>query len=200
MTTASPAPARVGSAVVRLTPPSAVWAVALLLSPVLEDGWPASIIWGISAAVLVVLVPWAIVTWLDQRNDLRRGINRLGATPVVVAAGALMFITLRLIRWLDGPLGLAAVIFAIFAGYAVVLVIQRQVQLDWPMTTYGGAAVVFLLMLGWWGLPALAVLAVAVWARFQGEQKPARRRLLAALITGAIVCGGTYAALLQAVG
>ncbi|GAA1341016.1 hypothetical protein [Arthrobacter roseus] len=199
MTTADPTQQRVGAAVVRSTPPAVVWAVALLLSPIVEDGWPASIIWGISTAILVSLVPWAIVTWLDRRNDLRRGISRLGATPVVVAAGALMYMTLRLIRYLDGPLGLAAVIFAIFAGYAVVLVIQRQVQLDWPMMTYGGAAVVFLLMLGWWGLTALAVLAVAAWVRFQGEKKPARRRLLAALITGAVICGGTYAALLQAV-
>ncbi len=197
MTTAGPVPERMGTAVVRLTPPSVVWGLALLLSPIVEDGWPGSIIWGISAAVLVCLVPWAIVTWLDRANDLRRGISRLGATPVVAAAGALMYLTLRLVRWLDGPLGLAAVIFAVFAGYAVVLLFQRQVQLDWSLMTYGGAAVVFLLMLGWWGLLPAAVLALAAWSLIRRE--PVRRRLLASLITGAAVCGGTYAALLQAV-
>ncbi|AUI52789.1 hypothetical protein [Arthrobacter crystallopoietes] len=189
-----PAAARTITAVL---PPAVVWAVVLILSPVLEYGLGRMAWWGAGAAFLLCFVPWAIVTWLDKRGELRRGIKRLGLGPLMICTGVLMYGTLRAIQWLDGPLGLAAVIFAIYGGFSLLLIFRRFGP-DWTCITYGGAAVILILMAGLPGLIGALLLALGVWA--QALLQPARAgRFVVSALAGAAVCGGIYALLEQAV-
>ncbi|WAP52889.1 hypothetical protein OL239_07030 [Arthrobacter sp. ATA002] len=80
-----------------------MWAAALFAAPFLNDDGATALLWGAGAAALVALFPWAMVTVLDKRGDLRRGINRLGASPVILGAFGAAFVVLRIIRWTDGP-------------------------------------------------------------------------------------------------
>ncbi|MFD1211265.1 hypothetical protein ACFQ36_04335, partial [Arthrobacter sp. GCM10027362] len=123
--------------------PAIVWAAVLVPAPFTEPGTDRPLAWGAGAALLVCAVPWIIVTWLDRRGDLRRGVGRVGAAPLTVCTGVLMYGALRVIRWWHGPLSLAAVLFAVFGGYAVVLLARRRRPLDWPAMTCGAAAAVF---------------------------------------------------------
>jgi hypothetical protein len=189
-----PAAARTITAVL---PPAVVWAVVLILSPVLEYGLGRMAWWGAGAAFLLCFVPWAIVTWLDKRGELRRGIKRLGLGPLMICTGVLMYGTLRAIQWLDGPLGLAAVIFAIYGGFALLLIFRRFGP-DWTCMTCGGASVILVLMAGMPGLIGAAFLALGVWAKTVLQPRLAGRFVVSSL-AGAVVCGGIYALLEQAV-
>ncbi|MCW2131748.1 hypothetical protein [Arthrobacter sp. VKM Ac-2550] len=197
MTTTAPRGPAAARTITAMLPPAVVWAVVLILSPVLEYGLGRLAWWGAGAAFLLCLVPWAIVTWLDKRGDLHRGIKRLGLGPLMICTGVLMYGTLRAIQWLNGPLGLAAVIFAIYGGFALLLIFHRAGP-DWTCMTYGGAAVILVLMAGMPGLIGAALLALGVWAQTALRPRRAGRFVVSAL-AGAAVCGGIYALLEQAV-
>ena len=172
--------------------------MALVLGAVAGSWDPLSAAWGTGAAVLICLVPWAIVAKLDRAGQLRRGIRRFGLAPLAVCAGVLVYGTLRAIQWLDGPLALAAVIFAACAGLGTVLLLDRVLPLGWAPVSYGALAVILPLMLGGPGLVAWPAAALGTWAQAVLGRTTAAR-LAASLLVGAVVCGGTYALLLQAV-
>ncbi|HEX2247654.1 MAG TPA: hypothetical protein VHH13_08900 [Arthrobacter sp.] len=197
MTTTAPRGPAAARTIAAVLPPAVVWAVVLILSPVLEYGLGPMAGWGAGAAFLLCLVPWAIVTWLDKRGDLRRGIERLGFGPLMVSTAVLMYGTLRAIQWMDGPLGLAAVIFAIYGGFALMLLFRRWGP-DWSCMTYGGAAVILVLMAGLLGLIGAVVLALAAWAQVVLQSGRGGRFVVSA-VAGAVVCGGIYAILEQTV-
>ncbi|EMY33492.1 hypothetical protein D477_014633 [Arthrobacter crystallopoietes BAB-32] len=198
MTTAVPGRVRTARAIAGVLSPGVVWGVALVLGA-LAGSWDLlSAAWGIGAAVLICLVPWTIVARLDRAGQLRRGIRRFGLAPLAVCAGVLMYGSLRAIQWLDGPLALAAVIFAACAGLAAVVLLDRVVRLGWAAVSYGALAVILPLMLGLPGLVAWAAAALGTWAQAVLGRTTAAR-LAVSLAAGALVCGGTYALLLQAV-
>jgi hypothetical protein len=197
MTTAVPSRVRGARLVAAVLSPGVVWGAAMVLGAATASAGARGLAWGIGAAVLICLVPWLIVTKLDRDRQLRRGIRRFGLTPLAVCAGALMYGTLRAIRWLDGPLSLAAVIFAACAGLGMVLLLARVARLGWPAVSYGAMAVILPLMLGLPGLAAWPAAAAGLWAQHVLGRGTAAV-LAGSLLAGAAVCGGTYAVLLQA--
>ena len=196
MSSPSAGPVRNSALVRRFLPPGAVWAAALFAAPFLNDNGSAALVWGIGAAVLIALFPWALVTVLDKRGDLRRGINRLGASPIILGAFGAAFMVLRIIRWTDGPRALAAVVFGMIAAYALTAAISRVVRLDWAEVTYAAAAVVlpvllYLLFPGVAGTvlaAALAGLCIGVLIR---ERQTAGKTGAAAAV-GVLAGGGVF--------
>lgn len=197
MPTAVPFRVRAARLLAVVLSPGVVWGATMVLGAATASSGAGALAWGIGAAVLICLVPWLIVTKLDRQGQLRRGIRRFGLTPLAVCAGALMYGTLRAIRWLDGPLSLAAVIFAACAGLGAVLLLSRVVHLDWPAASCGAMALILPLMLGLPGLAAWPAAAAGLWARHVLGRTAGV--LAGSALAGAAVCGGTYALLLQAV-
>lgn len=155
--------------------PGMVWAAALMLAPLAGLGISAGSgtagsgingpalgegsrttaapwLWGAGAVLLVLAFPWLLVRALDRRGDLRTSIARAGAGPVAIGAGALCFMLLRLILWLDGPRALAAVVFAMMVSFTLTLVLPRGSRPDWPALSLG-AGVVMLPVLLWDAFP-----------------------------------------------
>jgi hypothetical protein len=194
-------PVRNSALVRRFSPPGAVWAAALFAAPWLNDDGVTALVWGVGAAVLIALFPWVLVTVLDKRGDLRRGIDRLGASPVILGAFGAAFMVLRIIRWTDGPRALAAVVFGMIAAYALTVVVSRAVRLDWAEVTYAAAAVVlpvllYLLFPGVLGTvlaAALAGLCIGVLIR----ERQTRGKTAAAAAVGVLAGGGVFFWLLQ---
>ena len=194
-------PVRNSALVRRFSPPGAVWAAALFAAPWLNDDSVTALVWGVGAAVLIALFPWVLVTVLDKRGDLRRGIDRLGASPVILGAFGAAFMVLRIIRWTDGPRALAAVVFGMIAAYALTVVVSRAVRLDWAEVTYAAAAVVlpvllYLLFPGVVGTvlaAALAGLCIEVLIR----ERQTRGKTAAAAAVGVLAGGGVFLWLLQ---
>jgi hypothetical protein len=194
-------PVRNSALVRRFSPPGAVWAAALFAAPWLNDDGVTALVWGVGAAVLIALFPWVLVTVLDKRGDLRRGIDRLGASPVILGAFGAAFMVLRIIRWTDGPRALAAVVFGMIAAYALTVVVSRAVRLDWAEVTYAAAAVVlpvllYLLFPGVLGTvlaAALAGLCIGVLIR----ERQTRGKTAAAAAVGVLAGGGVFLWLLQ---
>ncbi|MCC3265481.1 hypothetical protein [Arthrobacter gengyunqii] len=147
MSNRSAGPVRNLALVRRFSPPGAVWAAALFTAPFLNDDGATALIWGIGAVVLIALFPWALVTVLDKRGDLRRGINRLGASPIILGAFGAAFMVLRLIRWTGGPQALAAVVFGMIAAYALTIAVTKAARLEWADVTYAASAVVLPVLL-----------------------------------------------------
>ncbi|MFF2676979.1 hypothetical protein ACFVRT_10340 [Arthrobacter koreensis] len=175
--------------------PGVLWSAVILLAA-LSSGMTtaAASAWGAGTIVLLLVFPWLLVRGLDRRGDLRSSIARAPATPVIAGAGALCFILLRLILWLDGPRALAAAVFAMLISYAVVLVLDRAVKLDWTCVSIGaaGVAVPVLLFALASGpvLPAAAVLLLCALLALRmrgGWQLP-----LASAVAGAAVGGGLF--------
>jgi hypothetical protein len=194
-------PVRNSALVRRFSPPGAVWAAALFAAPWLNDDGVTALVWGVGAAVLIALFPWVLVTVLDKRGDLRRGIDRLGASPVILGAFGAAFLVLRIIRWTDGPRALAAVVFGMITAYALTVVVSRAVRLDWAEVTYAAAAVVlpvllYLLFPGVVGTvlaAALAGLCIGVLIR----ERQTRGKTAAAAAVGVLAGGGVFLWLLQ---
>jgi hypothetical protein len=196
---AGPRPAKVQ--IRRLLLPGVVWAAALFAAPFLNDDGSKALLWGAGAAVLVSLFPWALVTILDRRGDLRRGLDRLGAPPIILGAAGACFTVLRVIRWADGPRALAAVIFAMITAYALTAAFTKILRLDWADVTYAASAVVipvllFLLLSGPAGAAAaLAAAVLLVAGLLSGPVRPDRNTLGAA--AAGVVSAGIFVWLLQ---
>lgn len=194
-------PVRNSALVRRFSPPGAVWAAALFAAPWLNADGVTALVWGVGAAVLIALFPWVLVTVLDKRGDLRRGIDRLGASPVILGAFGAAFLVLRIIRWTDGPRALAAVVFGMITAYALTVVVSRAVRLDWAEVTYAAAAVVlpvllYLLFPGVVGAvlaASLAGLCIGVLIR----ERQTRGKTAAAAAVGVLAGGGVFLWLLQ---
>ncbi|MER2134938.1 MAG: hypothetical protein ABS910_09730 [Arthrobacter sp.] len=175
--------------------PGVLWSAVILLAA-LSSGitTAAAWAWGAGTVLLLLVFPWLLVRALDRRADLRSTIARAPVTPVILGAGALCFILLRLILWLDGPRVLAAAVFAMLVSYAAVLVVDRAVKLDWIAVSTGAAAVVIPVLLfsisGGPVLPAAAVLLLCVLLALMmrgGWQLP-----LASAAAGAVAGGGLF--------
>ncbi|GAA3290600.1 hypothetical protein ACFFON_17120 [Arthrobacter citreus] len=201
MNISSAGPVRNSALVRRFSPPGAVWAAALLAAPWLNTDGITALVWGLGAAVLIALFPWALVTVLDKRGDLRRGINRLGASPVILGAFGAAFLVLRFIRWTDGPRALAAVVFGMITAYALTGAFTKVIRLDWAEVTYAAAAVVlpvllYLLFPGVMGTvlaAALAGLCIGVLIR----ERQTGGKTAAAAAVGVLAGGGVFLWLLQ---
>ena len=185
----------------RFLPPGVVWAAALFAAPFLNDDGGAALLWGAGAAVLISLFPWALVTILDRRGDLRRGLDRLGAPPVILGAAGACFMVLRVIRWMDGPLALAAVIFAMITAYALTAAVARVIRLDWAEVTCAAAVVVlptlvFLLFPGVAGIAAAIAAALLFVAALLSGGRQAAGKTAGAAAAG-LVAGGVFLWLLQ---
>jgi hypothetical protein len=179
--------------------PAVVWAALLLAAPFAEPGTQYPLAWGAGAVLLVCAVPAAILAWLRRSGGLRRGAGgRPGLAPLGLGTAALLYGTLRVIRWWHGPLALAAVILAAAGGYAVFLAARRRWPLDWPLVSLGAAAVILPVLLGPTGFLALPFTAAGGWAAAVLSRGTAGR-LAGSALAGAAVCGGICAVLLQAV-
>lgn len=186
-----------------------VWSAALLIAPfhgeagMRGEGTPW--LWGIGSALLLCVFPVVLVAVLQRRNDLSRWAAAAPTGPVVLGAVALCFILLRLILWLDGPLAVAAAVFAFTASAAAGLLLQRAAALDNGLLVFcGGAGAAAMLFSGlppvgplaWIGWLALAAAAAA--GVFWPDRKFSGRKLAAAAI-GAVLGAGIPWALLAAV-
>ncbi|WP_104161388.1 hypothetical protein [Arthrobacter sp. ZGTC212] len=196
MSNPSAGPVRSLALVRRFLPPGAVWAAALLAAPFLNDDGATALVWGVGSAVLIALFPWALVTVLDKRGDLRRGLNRMGAPPIILGAFGAAFMVLRVVRWTDGPRALAAVVFGMIAAYALTAAVSKAARLEWADVTYAAAAVVlpvllFLLFPGAAGaVLAAAVACVCVAAVISGRGQTAKTGAAAAV--GVLAGGGVF--------
>ncbi|CEA08480.1 hypothetical protein BN1051_01831 [Arthrobacter saudimassiliensis] len=143
--------------------------------------------------MLIAVFPWLLVTVLDRRGDLRSGLRRLGAPPVILGAAGAGYVLLRVILWLDGPRSLAAVIFAMIAAYAVLLLVERVRPLAWRTVSSGAAVVLLpaLLYFGWgYGAAAAGAVAAVVALAAAVAAECHRGAALAAAGLGAAAGGG----------
>ena len=174
--------------------PGVLWSAVLLLASFGSGTTAAAWAWGTGTVLLLLVFPWVLVRALDRRGDLRSGIARAPATPVIAGAGALCFILLRLILWLDGPRVLAAAVFAMLASYAVVLVASRAVTLNWVSVSTGAAAVVIPVLLfpltAGGAVPAAAALGLCLVLALQ--LRSGWQRALGSAAAGAAVGGGLF--------
>lgn len=175
--------------------PGVLWGGAFVLAA-FSSGitTPAAWAWGAGTVLLLLVFPWVLVRTLDSRGDLRSSIARAPVTPVILGAGALCFILLRLILWLDGPRVLAAAVFAMLASYAVVLVLARAVKLDWPSVSTGAAVVVIPVLLsaltGGFALPVAAALLLCL--LLVPQLRTGWQLVLGSAAAGAVVGGGLF--------
>ena len=175
--------------------PGVLWSAVILLAALSSSLTTAAAwAWGAGTVLLLLVFPWLLVRSLDRRGDLRSSIARAPVTPVILGAGALCLMVLRLILWLDGPRVLAAAVFAMLVSYAAVLVLNRAVKLDWSAVSTGAAAVVIPALL--WAisggpvLPVVAALLLGILLALRmrgGWQLP-----LASAAAGAVVGGGLF--------
>ena len=168
------------------------WALLLLAAPFADLQAGTAAVWGLGAAGLIAVFPWILVRTLDRRGDLRAGLSRLGAPPVILGAAGAGFVLLRVILWLDGPRPLAAVILAMIAGYAAVVVVGRHRILSWDTASSAAAALILPALLLPSGVPAAAaggVVAVLGLIAALASDRDRRGALLAAAV-GAVVSGG----------
>ncbi|MCC9204378.1 hypothetical protein [Arthrobacter sp. zg-Y769] len=179
-----------------------VWSLILLAAPFLGFAPGAALPWGAGAALLMGVFPALLVSYLQQRNDLRR-LPPSSLPPALLAAAALAFMFQRIILWLDGPLPLSAAVFGLLAAALVLLIANAFTSWSWLDLTLGAGIVILgstaaLLFPGLPGTAAAvliaAILAGTLAARMR-QGLPATH--LAASAAGAAAGGGVFLWLLS---
>lgn len=181
-------PVRFLAQVRRFLPPGTVWAACLFTAPFTTSDGSTAVVWGIGAVVLIVLFPWALVTVLNRRGDLRCGMSRLGASPLILGAFGGSFLLLRLILWAGGPRALASVVFGMIVAYALTVAVSKAVRLEWADVTYAASAIILpVLLVHLHPTAAGTAGAVAVALLFVGAMSGSRAGTFPAVLAAACV-------------
>ncbi len=171
--------------------PPVVVTVLLLISPVIEPGFPGTIWFGVLAAVFVCLLPLAYVLVMVRLgritdhhvSDRRQRPALLLTTLVSVLAGLL------LLQVLHAPLSVSVMILALIGGIAVLAVVSAFWKMSGHASALAGTTVIAILMFGPAWLPLLLLVPAVGWSRLVLRAHTVAQVVIGSLSGGVIIAG-----------
>lgn len=142
-----------------------------LLVITLAVGWHAAgwsgIAWGVVAGIFSGVLPILWIKWGERRKlwgdrHVRRRQDRLLVIPgIMVSVGSGIAVMMAF----GAPRELLALVAAMMAALAVFLLITTVWKISFHTAVPAGAVAVATLVLGWWALAAVPLIAVIGWSR-----------------------------------
>ena len=172
-------------------PPVTV-AVLLLLSPVIEPGFPGTAWFGALAVLFVCVLPFAAVLLLVRLGKItdRHVSDRRQRAPVLAMALLSLLAGLGLLTVVNAPVSVIVMVLAIVGSVVVLGVIS----VFWKISGHAGAVAlstaIAVLMLGAPWIPLMLLIPAVCWSRVV-----LRAHTAAQVVVGALVGGGGAAGL-----
>jgi membrane-associated phospholipid phosphatase len=147
--------------------PPVVVSVQLLISPLAEEGFPATIRYGALAALFVCVLPLVLLLVLVRLGKVtdHHVSDRRQRAPVLLMALASILAGLVVLQAVHAPASVTAMVLAVLAGVAVLAVVSLYWKMSGHAAAVSCAAVVAVLMLGPAWAPLLILIPAVGWSR-----------------------------------
>ena len=170
--------------------PPVVVTIQLLVSPLVEPGFPATVGYGALAALFVCVLPLLLLLALVRQGKVtdHHVSDRKQRAPVLLMALGCIAVGLLVLYAVGAPRGVSAMVLAVVGGVAVLAAVSPF----WKMSGHAAAiscfAVVAVLMLGAAWAPLLALIPAVGWSRV----------VLRAHTVGQVVAGSVFGGVVMA--
>lgn len=172
--------------------PPVVVTLQLLISPVIERGFPGTLGYGALAALFVCVLPLFLLLGLVRLGKVtdHHVSNRHQRAPVLLMALASVVAGLGVLEAVAAPRSVVVMVLAIVAGIVVLAAVSPFWKISGHAAAVSSAAVISVLMLGpaWW--PLLVLIPAVGWSRVV-----LRAHTLAQVVAGSLFGGLVMAGL-----
>jgi membrane-associated phospholipid phosphatase len=172
--------------------PPVVVTLQLLISPVVEAGYPGTIGYGALAALFVCVLPLFVLLMLVKLGKVtdHHVSNRKQRAPVLLMALASVVAGLVVLQTAGAPRSVMVMVLAIVAGIIVLAAVSPFWKISGHAAAVSSAAVISVLMLGPAWLPLLLLVPAVGWSRVV-----LRAHTLAQVVAGSLFGGLVMAGL-----
>ena len=172
--------------------PPVVVSLQLLISPVVEAGFPSTIGYGALAALFVCVLPLLALLGLVRLGKVtdHHVSNREQRAPVLLMALGSVVAGLLVLQAAAAPRSVMVMVLAIIAGIIVLAAVSLFWKISGHAAAVSSAAVISVLMLGPAWLPLLVLVPAVGWSRVV-----LRAHTLAQVVAGSLFGGLVMAGL-----
>ncbi|WP_181037262.1 phosphatase PAP2 family protein [Arthrobacter sp. 4R501] len=172
--------------------PPVVVTLQLLISPVVEAGFPGTIGYGALAALFVCVLPLLVLLGLVRLGKVtdHHVSNRKQRAPVLLMALASVTAGLVVLQAAGAPRSVMVMVLAIVGGIVVLAAVSPFWKISGHAAAVSSAAVISVLMLGPAWLPLLLLVPAVGWSRVV-----LRAHTLAQVVAGSLFGGLVMASL-----
>lgn len=163
----------------------------LLLSPVIEPGFPGTVWFGALAVLFVCVLPFALVLLLVRLGKVtdHHVSDRRQRAPVLALAVVSLLAGLGLLAAIHAPRSVIVMVLAIVSGVVVLAVIS----LFWKISGHAGAialsTAIAVIMLGAPWIPLLLLIPAVGWSRVVLRAHTVTQVVVGALVGGGVTTG-----------
>lgn len=170
--------------------PPVVVTLVLLISPVIEPGFPGTIGYGALAALFVCVLPLVLVLVLVRLGKVtdHHVSNRRQRAPVLLMALGSVVAGLVVLAATHAPRSVVVTVLAIVAGIIVLAAVSPFWKISGHAAAISSSAVIAILMLGPVWLPLVVLIPAVGWSRV----------VLRAHTLAQVVAGSLFGALVMA--
>jgi membrane-associated phospholipid phosphatase len=195
--TASPAAVRARNRTARwlteIFQPPVVVTLQLLVSPIIEAGFPGTMVYGALAALFVCVLPLFVLLGLVRLGRVtdHHVSNRHQRAPVLLMALASVIAGLVVLEAVGAPRSVVVMVLAIVAGIVVLAAVSPFWKISGHAAAVSSAAMICVLMLGPAWLPLLALIPAVGWSRVV-LRAHTRAQVVAGSLFGTLVMAGLW--------
>lgn len=173
--------------------PPVVVTLQLLVSPVIEPGFPGTLAYGALAALFVCVLPLVLLLVLVKLGKVtdHHVSDRHQRAPVLLMALASVIAGLLVLQAVGAPRSVLVMVLAIVAGIVVLAAVSPFWKMSGHAAAVSSAAAIFVLMLGPAWLPLLVLIPAVGWSRVV-LRAHTRAQVLAGSLFGALVMAGLW--------
>jgi membrane-associated phospholipid phosphatase len=171
--------------------PPVVVAVQLLISPVVEAGFPGTLGYGALAALFVCVLPLFLLLGLVRLGKVtdHHVSNRKQRAPVLLMALASVVAGLVVLESVGAPRSVVVMVLAIVAGIVVIAAVSPFWKISGHAAAISSSAVIAVLMLGPAWLPLLLLIPAVGWSRVVLRAHTVAQVVGGALFGGVVMAG-----------
>ncbi|MCU1518972.1 MAG: phosphatidic acid phosphatase [Pseudarthrobacter sp.] len=171
--------------------PPVVVAVQLLVSPVIEPGFPGTIGFGALAALFVCVLPLLLLLGLVRLGKVtdHHVSDRRQRAPVLLMALASVLAGLVVLEAAGAPRSVVVMVLAIIGGIVVIGAVSPFWKISGHAAAISSSAVIAVLMLGPAWLPLLLLVPAVGWSRVVLRAHTAGQVMAGSLFGGVVMAG-----------
>jgi hypothetical protein len=171
--------------------PPVVVTVQLLISPMIEAGFPGTVVYGALAALFVCVLPLLLLLGLVRLGKVtdHHVSNRRQRAPVLLMAFASVLAGLLVLESAGAPRSVLVMVLAIVAGILVLAAVSPFWKISGHAAAISSSAVISVLMLGPAWLPLLMLIPAVGWSRVVLRAHTAAQVVAGSLFGGLVMAG-----------
>ena len=171
--------------------PPVVVSLQLLISPLAQAGFPGTIGYGALAALFVCVLPLVVLLVLVRLGTVtdHHVSDRKQRAPVLLMALGCIAVGLLVLKAVDAPLSVVAMVLAVVGGVAVLAAVSPFWKMSGHAAAVSCAAVVSVLMLGAAWAPLLVLIPAVSWSRVVLRAHSLAQVVAGSLFGGLVMAG-----------